>query len=193
MQPTRLAVLAGKTRPDLRELIKSGEAEICYPRPGTGPFRSIAGSSSLAEIVGDYDLVVAAAALTAGTRGLIGTELLRAMRSGAELSNVGRREIVDEHALAAALGEGRPGGAVLGVFETEPSPEASPLWSRPNVIFSPDRAGDYFGWRDTPRDMFIENFRRCTDGRPLRNVVNKQLGYVGSAPLVGTSREGSIG
>jgi hypothetical protein len=31
------------------------------------------------------------------------------------------------------------------------------------------------------------------EGRPLRNVVDKRLGYVGSAPRVGTSREGGIG
>lgn len=94
------------------------------------------GSSSLVEIVGDYDLVVVAAALTAGTRGLINADVLGAMRSGAELINVGRGEIVDERTLAASLGEGRLGGAVLDVFETEPLPEASPLWGLPNVIVS---------------------------------------------------------
>jgi phosphoglycerate dehydrogenase-like enzyme len=82
---------------------------------------------------------------------------------------------------------------VLDVFETEPLPEASPLWGLPNVIVSPHMAGDFYGWRETLRDVFIENFRRFTDGRPLRNVVDKRLGYVGSAPLVGTSREGGIG
>jgi hypothetical protein len=34
---------------------------------------------------------------------------------------------------------------------------------------------------------------RFADGRPLRNVVDTRLGYVGLAPLVGTLREGSIG
>jgi phosphoglycerate dehydrogenase-like enzyme len=126
-------------------------------------------------------------------RGLISADVLRAMRGGAELINVGRGEIVDEHALAAALREGRLGGAVLDVFETEPLPEASPLWGLPNVIVSPHMAGDFFGWRQAQQEVFIDNFRRFTHGRPLRNVVDTRLGYVGSAPLVGASREGSIG
>jgi phosphoglycerate dehydrogenase-like enzyme len=84
------------------------------------------------------------------------------------------------------------------VFETEPLHEAGPLWGLPDVIVSPHMvsphvAGDFFGWRKTLREVFIENFRRCTEGRPLRNVVDKRLGYVGSASLVGTSREGGIG
>jgi phosphoglycerate dehydrogenase-like enzyme len=164
-----------------------------HSRPATAPFRKVVCSSSLAEIAGAYDLIVVAAALTEQTRGLISADVVRAMRSTAELINVGRGEIVDEHALAAALVEGRLGGAVLDVFETEPLPEASPLWGLPNVIVSPHMAGDFFGWRESLRQVFIENFRRFADGRPLRNVVDKRLGYVGSPPLVGASRKGSRG
>jgi hypothetical protein len=39
----------------------------------------------------------------------------------------------------------------------------------------------------------FENFRRVTEGRPWRKVVDKRQGYMGSASLVGTSREGGIG
>ena len=94
---------------------------------------------------------------------------------------------------APALGGGRLGGAVLDVFAAESLPEASPPWGLPNVIVSPHMAADFFGWREALREVFIENLRRFADGRPLRNVVDIRLGYVGSAPLVGTSREGSIG
>jgi hypothetical protein len=55
------------------------------------------------------------------------------------------------------LGEGRLGGAVLDAFATAPL-------------------------RDTLREVFIEDFRRFADGRPLRNVVDERLGYVGSHP-----------
>jgi hypothetical protein len=54
-------------------------------------------------------------------------------------------------------------------------------------------AADFFGWREALREVFIEYVRRFADGRPLRNVFDIRLGYVGSAPLVGTSRKGSIG
>ncbi len=120
-------------------------------------------------------------------------DVLRTMRGGAELINVGRGQIVDEHALAAALREERLGGAVLDVFETEPLPEARPLWGLPNVIVAPHMAGGFFGWRKELQEVFIHNFRRLTHGHPLRNVVDTRLGYVGSAPVVGASRKGSIG
>jgi hypothetical protein len=54
-------------------------------------------------------------------------------------------------------------------------------------------AGDYFGWRETLREVCIENFRRCRDAHGLRNVVDRCPGYFGTAPLVGVSREGGIG
>ncbi|MGH3664838.1 MAG: hypothetical protein ACRDU8_01885 [Egibacteraceae bacterium] len=38
-------------------------------------------------------------------------------------------------------------------------------------------AGDFAGWRETLAALFIDNFRRWLDGRPLRNVVGKQRGY----------------
>jgi hypothetical protein len=41
--------------------------------------------------------------------------------------------------------------------------------------------------------MLIENFRHYRGGAPWRNVVDGRLGYVGSPPLVGTSRKGGIG
>ena len=82
---------------------------------------------------------------------------------------------------------------MLDVFAAESLPEVSPPWGLPNVIVSPHMSADFFGWRQALREVFIENLRRYPDGRPLRNVVDIRLGYVGSAPLVGTSREGSIG
>jgi len=62
------------------------------------------------------------------------------MRSGAILVNVGRGGVVDEEALAQALGDGRLAGAVLDVFSTEPLPQESPLWRLPNVLISPHTA-----------------------------------------------------
>jgi hypothetical protein len=56
---------------------------------------------------------------------------------------VGPRIVVaaDLPAGTAALGVGRPGGAVLGVFETESLSETSPSWGLPDVIISPHMAG----------------------------------------------------
>jgi len=87
---------------------------------------------------------------------------------------------VDEAALVRALAEGRIAGAALDVFEEEPLPASSPLWSMANVVVSPHMSGDFAGWRETVVELFVENLERYLTGRPLRGVVDKRRGYVPS-------------
>ncbi len=84
--------------------------------------------------------------------------------------NVGRGSSVDEAALGAALHAGKLGGAALDVFETEPLPEASPLWDAPNLILSPHAAG---GRPQRAEALIAENLRRFLAGQPLENVVER--------------------
>ena len=83
-------------------------------------------------------------------------------------------------ALVLALERGALAGAALDVFEHEPLPSASPLWSMPNVVVSPHMSGDFAGWRETVVELFVENLERYLIGRPLRGVVDKRRGYVPS-------------
>lgn len=79
--------------------------------------------------------------LTGETRDLIGPAALARMKAGAVLINTARGGIVDEAALAAALKEGRLGGAALDVFAKEPLPAGTPLSDAPNLIATPHIAG----------------------------------------------------
>nr|WP_246007329.1 D-2-hydroxyacid dehydrogenase [Actinomadura pelletieri] len=134
----------------------------------------------LDEALGAADYVVLAAPLTPQTRGMIDAAALDRMRPSARLINVGRGALVAEADLAKALRDGRIAGAALDVFEDEPLPESSPLWDLPNVVVSPHMSGDVVGWRDELVRVFVDNLDRYVSGRPLRNVVDKRLGYVGS-------------
>ncbi|MCW2994884.1 MAG: D-isomer specific 2-hydroxyacid dehydrogenase [Conexibacter sp.] len=80
------------------------------------------------------------APLTPATRGVIGARELALARPDAILVNTARGGMIDEHALAAALREGRLRGAALDVFADEP-PHASELLTLPNVILSPHIGG----------------------------------------------------
>ncbi len=42
-------------------------------------------------------------------------------------------------------------------------------------------SGDVVGWRDTLVQQFVDNAERWLAGQPLRNVVDKELGF--SAPI----------
>ena len=124
------------------------------------------------------DFVVVTTPLTPETRGLIGAKELDALPRHAGLVNLGRGVVVDYDALSAKLRARELSGAVLDVFHEEPLPPESPLWSAPNVILSPHCAvDDGRAYVTRCLDIFFENLRRYVGGRPLRNVVDRHLGY----------------
>jgi D-3-phosphoglycerate dehydrogenase len=88
-------------------------------------------------LLGLADVISVHVPLTEETRGLIGEETIRRMRSGALVINVSRGGVIDEGALAVALVEGRLGGAALDVFDREPLALDSPLRAAPNLILTP--------------------------------------------------------
>jgi len=94
-----------------------------------------------AELVTEADVVSLHVPLTSATRSLIDAARIRTMKRDAILINTARGGVVDEFAVAAALREGRLGGAALDVFEAEPLPAGSPLAGCPNLILTPHIAG----------------------------------------------------
>jgi phosphoglycerate dehydrogenase-like enzyme len=124
------------------------------------------------------DWLVLAAPLTDATRGMLDADMLASLRPSARVINVGRGALVVEPDLVEALEAGRIGGAALDVFASEPLPAESPLWELPGVIVSPHMSGDLIGWRESLVEVFRDNLDRYRAGEPLRNVVDKSLGYV---------------
>src|SRR5207247_11216077 len=102
---------------------------------------------------------------------------LAKLNRGAIIINVARGKIIEEEALLDALKSGQLGGAVLDVFEREPLPADSPLWSIPNVIISPHSSGVRPDHWDNVIDLFSENLRRFQQNEPLLNMVNCDARY----------------
>jgi phosphoglycerate dehydrogenase-like enzyme len=151
-------------------------------RGGDPDFGDVSASTDLLRLLPEADYVVLVAPLTEQTRGLVGARELAALRPTARLINVGRGGLVDEAALKAALRAGALAGAALDVFEREPLPSSSPLWDLPGVLISPHMSADAIGWREQLADLFLDNLRRWCAGQPLRNVVDKTVGYVPTTP-----------
>jgi phosphoglycerate dehydrogenase-like enzyme len=125
----------------------------------------------LDELLAIADALVLAIPLADETRHLLDARRLALVKRGAWLVNVGRGALVDESALAAALASGQLGGAGLDVFEVEPLPVESPLWSLPNVIVTPHDSGDSPGNLHRATAIFLDNLARYGRGEPLRNEV----------------------
>lgn len=141
-------------------------------------FGVVVSSEELAEHAGWADHLINAAPLTPQTTGLINAEVFSAMRSEAHLVNIGRGESVDEPALIQALRSGGIGFASLDVFDREPLPEDSPLWALDNVLISAHMSGDVVGWSAALAEQFVENAERWLAGETLKNIVDKDKGYV---------------
>ncbi|MEV5901689.1 D-2-hydroxyacid dehydrogenase [Streptomyces sp. NPDC052127] len=145
---------------------------------GRVPRTGIHGPQDLDRLLARADWVIAAAPLTEQTHGMFDTRRFGVMQPSARFVNVGRGPLVVEDALVRALERRWIAGAALDVLTTEPLPADSPLWQVPGLLISPHMSGDTVGWRDELGAQFVELFERWAAGRPLRNVVDKQRGYV---------------
>lgn len=135
------------------------------------------GVDNLAEALPRADFVILAMPATRDTAGLFDAAMLKKMRPGARLINVGRGAAVDERALIDALNSGHLAGAGLDVFATEPLPPSSPLWQMENVLVSPHMSGDFEDYAEDLGWLFAQNFERYERDEVLLNQVNKQRGY----------------
>ncbi|GCF09366.1 D-2-hydroxyacid dehydrogenase [Dictyobacter arantiisoli] len=127
----------------------------------------------------ESDIVVAAVPLTDSTRQLFNEAAFKAMKRHAYFINIARGEVCDENALIQALSEQWIAGATLDVFEQEPLPAESPLWSLPNVFLTPHISGWTPHYTQRTLAIFTENLRRYQAHAPqtMYNLVDKQHGY----------------
>lgn len=102
------------------------------------------------------------------TRGALNADVFAALPRRAVVVNVGRGAVLDEAALDAALRDDVIAGAALDVFDTEPLPPASPLWSTPRLVISPHAAG---GRPIGAGSLIAHNVAALLAAQPLRNVA----------------------
>ncbi len=126
------------------------------------------------ELLPRADAITLHVPLSRSTRGLIGGDELARMKPGAFVLNVARGGVVDEAALAAALHEGRIGGAGIDVFEQEP-PVGSPLLDAPNTVLTPHLGASTAEAQVLVAEEVAAQILDVLDGRPARYAVNAPL------------------
>lgn len=134
---------------------------------------------SLHEMLSGADVVVLIAPHTGDTEQLIGRDEIAAMRPGGTIVNIARGAVVDEPAMIDALASGQIGFAALDVFQTEPLPSDSPLWSMPNVLVSPHCSANAPAENARIAEIFARNLDCFLGGRfdEMNPVLDKRRMY----------------
>ncbi len=138
------------------------------PVAGTDEMRQ---PEALTASLAEADAVSLHLRLDAENRNLFDAALFAAMKPGAIFINTARGGLVVEAALLAALQSGHLRGAYLDVFQTEPLPADSPLWTAPNLLISPHASDNVSDWEVRFTTLFAENLVNWRAGKTMRNVV----------------------
>jgi len=132
-------------------------------------------STDLDEVLSRSDAVVCLLPLTDKTRGILNKDKLQKIRKDGCIINVARGGHVVIPDLLEALDSGPLARAYLDVFETEPLPADSPLWSHPGITLTPHIAA--LSEPRTSVGKVAENIERVRRGAPPLNLVDFAAGY----------------
>jgi glyoxylate/hydroxypyruvate reductase A len=138
------------------------------------------GADGLERMLAQADMLVVLLPLTEATRGIISASLLSQLRREGPLGrpiliNAGRGGLQVEADILAALDSDALKGASLDVFEREPLPKDSRLWSHPKVYVSPHNAAI-----SSPKAIAVLVARQIEAherGEPLAHLVKRERGY----------------
>ncbi len=123
------------------------------------------------ELLSRCDVVSLHVTYSPETRDLIGERELGLMRPEAILINTSRGEVLNLHALAEALRQGKIRGAGLDNYPGEPHPDLGELLEQERVVLTPHLAFNTREAKNRMTAIAVENVVSFYRGKP-RNVVN---------------------
>lgn len=138
----------------------------------TGRFTEVgAAPVDFATLLSNADVITFHVPATAETTKMLNAATLEQTKRGVIVINAARGEVVDERALAAAVAEGRVGGAGVDVFPSEPC-TSSPLFGLPNVVLTPHIGGSSAEALAAVGDMISATTLAALRGEAVPNAVN---------------------
>ncbi len=131
----------------------------------------------LEELLAESDVITIHLPKTAETIGLIGERELTLVKPGARIVNAARGGLLDEHALAVALKDGRLAGAALDVFATEPCTD-SPVFGFDTAVVTPHLGASTVEAQEKAGTAVARSVRLALRGEFVPDAVNVQAGGV---------------
>lgn len=134
--------------------------------------------SELSKQLPRADIVISMLPSTKETAHLLTREHFKAMKKTALFLNFGRGNVVEESVLVEALKAGEIEHAILDVFEVEPLPQESELWSLNNVTISPHFSSHSSRYVERSLEIFKPSLEKWLTGvRKLENEIDLIRGY----------------
>ena len=133
--------------------------------------------ASLDELLAEADFITVHLPKNAETVGLLGDRELHLVKPTVRIVNAARGGIVDEHALALALKEGRVAGAGIDVFTAEPA-TGHPLLEFPSVVGTPHLGASTSEAQEKAGTQVARSVRLALAGEFVPDAVNVQGGTV---------------
>ena len=129
------------------------------------------------EVLAQSDFVLLLLPATPQTENFINAERLGMMKPTAWLLNFGRGQLIEDDDLIAAVKAKQIAGAVLDVYRQEPLPAEHPFWGTEGIIVLPHIGGPHPQRDSFVARLLVDNLARFLDGKPLREVVDREAGY----------------
>ena len=161
----------GRIGHEVARRLAAFDMEIAYSSPAPKAYGAaweyIADPRALAA---RSDFLFVTLAASAGTRHIVGREVIAALGPEGMLINISRASNIDEEALLTALESGSLGSAALDVFEGEPNLNPRFL-TLPKVLLQPHHASGTFETRKAMGKLMRDNLTAHFAGQPLPTPV----------------------
>ncbi len=148
-----------------------GMKVLAYSRTVREEDSALAQYVSLDELLSGSDVISLHCPLFPETEKIINRDSIAKMKDGVFLLNTARGGLIDEDALAFALGTGKVGGFAADVVSAEPISPLNPLLTAPNCILTPHMAWAPIEARQRIIDITLNNIHQFINNTPI-NVVN---------------------